>query len=188
MIMIRTTVACWIIRGLNMSMRGRPPFRARRLSAPPALVTPPSPRSMSPPMPRATLALRHSPSLSILWANHPARCRVPGSLVCSWPGDLQESNLANQVGEGKDGQGHGDGSSRGVDHSRLFDGIYLSSPALLMLLRNPDLTVKGVREECTVARLGHLLSGLALTAAEQLMPMLILKRPLHRVHQLMPAM
>jgi hypothetical protein len=57
-----------------------------------------------------------------------------------------------------------------------------------MLLGNPDLIHKGVRVDFKVARFLHLLGRLAFAAAEHLMPMLILERPVCRVCHLMPAM
>ena len=50
-----------------------------------------------------------------------------------------------------------------------------------MLLGDPDLIHKGVCAAFEVARFLHPLGRLTLAAAEYLMPMLILKRPVHRV-------
>jgi hypothetical protein len=57
-----------------------------------------------------------------------------------------------------------------------------------MLLRPPNLIGKGVHRHFEIARFLHLLGRFALPAAEQFMPMFILKRPFRWVHHVLPAM
>jgi hypothetical protein len=66
------------------------------------------------------------------------------------------------------------------DRSRLLDGIHLPSSTPRMLRGDPHLIHKGVGAEFEVARRLHLLRGLTLSAAEHLMPVLILERPVDR--------
>jgi hypothetical protein len=57
-----------------------------------------------------------------------------------------------------------------------------------MPLRDPHRISKSVGAEFEVARLLHLLGRFTLLAAEHLMHVLILERPVDRVWPLMPAM
>src|SRR5258705_13753886 len=72
--------------------------------------------------------------------------------------------------------------------SRGFDGIHLLSPTPHMLLRHPDLIPKGGHGHFEIARCLHLLRRFALPAAEQFMPMFILKRPFRWVRHVLPVM
>ena len=72
--------------------------------------------------------------------------------------------------------------------SYKFDGIHLSASTPRMLLRHPDLIRKGGHEHFAITRRLHLLRRFALPAAEQFMPMFILKRPFRWVHHVLLVM